>query len=118
MFCVNRGAIYTIYGRPNIAKDVGIREFSVIDGSGGLTIEKGVTLSVGVKILTHDYAKGKREEQPVYIHRNAFIGTDAIILMGVTIGEGAVIGAGSVVTKNAVVPAGETWAGIPARRIS
>lgn len=34
---------------------------------------------------------------------------------GIRIGDGAVIGAGSVVLED--VPAGETWAGVPARRI-
>lgn len=38
-----------------------------------------------------------------------------MILPGVTIGEGAIIGAGAVVTKD--VPAGETYAGVPARDI-
>ena len=41
------------------------------------------------------------------------IGSNATILGGITIGDGAVIGAGSVITKN--VPAGEIWAGNPAR---
>jgi acetyltransferase-like isoleucine patch superfamily enzyme len=41
------------------------------------------------------------------------IGTNATILGGVTIGEGAIVGAGSVVTRN--IPAGEVWAGNPAK---
>ncbi len=41
------------------------------------------------------------------------IGTNSTILGGVQIGDGAIIGAGSVVTKN--VPAGQVWAGNPAR---
>lgn len=43
------------------------------------------------------------------------IGSNATIMGGITIGKGALIGAGSVVTKN--VPAGETWVGVPAKKL-
>jgi acetyltransferase-like isoleucine patch superfamily enzyme len=45
----------------------------------------------------------------------AAIGSNATILGGISIGKNAVIGAGSVVTKS--VPAGQTWAGNPARKM-
>ncbi|MGH9359737.1 MAG: DapH/DapD/GlmU-related protein, partial [Terriglobia bacterium] len=47
--------------------------------------------------------------------RHASIGSGAVILCGVTIGEGAIVGAGSVVTKD--VPPGTVVAGNPARVI-
>lgn len=50
---------------------------------------------------------------PTIVKRGASIGSGAVILAGVTIGENAMIGAGAVVTKN--VAAGETVAGVPAR---
>jgi maltose O-acetyltransferase len=37
---------------------------------------------------------------PITIHDHVFVGTGAIILLGVTLGEGSVVTAGSVVTKN------------------
>ncbi|MDH4236354.1 MAG: hypothetical protein OEV17_03815 [Nitrospira sp.] len=49
----------------------------------------------------------------VDIHDKAWIGLDAIILKGVTIGEGAIVGAGSVVSKD--VPPFTIVAGNPAR---
>jgi acetyltransferase-like isoleucine patch superfamily enzyme len=53
--------------------------------------------------------------RPVTIGNNVFIGAHSTILKGVTIGDKAIIGAGSVVAKS--VPAGEIWAGNPARFI-
>ncbi|HEX4644811.1 MAG TPA: acyltransferase [Verrucomicrobiae bacterium] len=53
--------------------------------------------------------------RPIRIERNVWIGFDACILPGVTIGEGAVVGAKSVVTEN--VPPYTVVAGNPARVI-
>jgi acetyltransferase-like isoleucine patch superfamily enzyme len=48
-----------------------------------------------------------------HIEEGASVGSSATILCGVRVGAGAMVGAGSVVTKS--VPAGEVWAGNPAR---
>lgn len=50
---------------------------------------------------------------PVIINDDVWIGCNAIILKGVTIGKGAVVGAGSVVTKD--VPPHAVVVGNPAR---
>lgn len=50
---------------------------------------------------------------PIHINEKVWIGMNAIILKGVTIGEGAIVGAGSVVTKD--VPPWTVVAGNPAR---
>jgi len=53
--------------------------------------------------------------RPVHIQRNVWIGFDACILPGVTVGEGSVVGARSVVTE--AVPPHTVVAGNPARLI-
>ena len=53
--------------------------------------------------------------QPVRLERNVWVGFDACILPGVTIGEGSVVGAKSVVTRS--VPPFTVVAGNPARVI-
>lgn len=50
---------------------------------------------------------------PTRVRRGASIGTGAVIMGGVTIGERALIGAGAVVTRD--VAADEVVAGVPAR---
>jgi len=50
---------------------------------------------------------------PTRVCKRASIGSGAVILCGVTIGEGAIVGAGSVVTRD--VPPNATVAGNPAR---
>lgn len=65
----------------------------------------------------HDtpYAEQGYEGAPVSLGENVWLGCHVVVLPGVTIGDNAVIGAGAVVTKD--VPTGETWAGVPARKI-
>ena len=50
---------------------------------------------------------------PTKIGRDVWIGANAVILGGVTIGDGAVVAAGAVVTKD--VEAGAIVAGVPAK---
>ncbi len=59
--------------------------------------------------------RGVIASAPVHIGNDVFIGANCIILKGVTIGDRSVLGAGSVVAG--VIPAGEIWAGNPARFI-
>jgi maltose O-acetyltransferase len=60
-------------------------------------------------------AAGWESAKPIHIGSNVWIGSGAIILGGVTIGDHAVIGAGAVVTKD--VPARTVAVGNPARVI-
>ena len=52
---------------------------------------------------------------PIHIRKNAWIGANATIMQGVTIGENVVIAAGAVVTSD--VPDNTVAGGIPARVI-
>lgn len=85
---------------------------------GGITIEDDVLIAPGVKILTVNHPlepsdRHKLELKSVTIKKNAWIGADATIMPGVTVGENAVVAAGALVTKD--VPDNTLVAGIPAR---
>ena len=60
-------------------------------------------------------ADGDVPAQPIRLERNVWIGFEACILPGVTIGEGSIVGAKSVVTQS--VPPFTVVAGNPARVI-
>lgn len=59
--------------------------------------------------------KSRRDEDfmPVVINADAWIGANAVVFGGVTLGIGCVVGAGAVVTKD--VPPYAVVAGVPAR---
>lgn len=79
------------------------------------------TLAYGVTVLTHADPNGPKNKlsrlyppkmAPVIIGRDCWIGANATILPGITIGDFSVVAAGSVVTKD--VPSGVLVAGNPA----
>ncbi len=82
-----------------------------------IRIGDNCAISKGVRILAHDATVhkyiGHTRIGKVEIKENCFIGEQAIILPGVTIGPNAMIAAGSVVTKS--IPPNSCVAGVPAR---
>lgn len=81
-----------------------------------IKIGQNVAISHDVTIMDSDAHnvdyEGYQMTKPVVIGDNVWIGSRAIILKGVTVGNGAIIAAGSVVTKD--VPAHSIVAGVPA----
>ncbi len=89
----------------------------------GVTLEDEVFVGHGVMFTNDRHPRAAQDGHllrddewraiPTLVKRGASIGSGAVILCGVTIGEGAHIGAGAVVTRD--VPPGATVAGVPAR---
>ena len=104
-----------------IGRDVHIGDSTRLDWSHGrhITLCDEATLAPGVRILCHDASCRRRIGgtwvAPVTIGKRAFIGTEAVIMPGVTVGEDAIVAAGAVVTRD--VESGTIVAGIPARVI-
>lgn len=90
----------------------------------GVTIEDHVFVGHHVVFINDTYPRAVNESgdlqtdadwevEPTVVRRGASIGSGAVILSNIEIGEGALVGAGSVVTKD--VPARTVVAGNPAR---
>lgn len=104
-----------------------------ITGGGLCLLEDFVGVCAGAKIITgtDDVFGGgiPTPTIPAHLHerfrsvtrsfvhcgRHSFVGTNAVVLPGVTVGEGAVIASGSVVTRD--VPPWTVVAGTPARPV-
>jgi acetyltransferase-like isoleucine patch superfamily enzyme len=83
-----------------------------------ISIGSGCAISWGTRILDTDVHKIIQaglasQHAPVSIGRNCWIGADAVILKGSTLGHGSVVAAGAVVTSE--VPPRSLVAGVPAR---
>lgn len=90
----------------------------------GVTIEDNVLIGHNVTFINDKYPRATNEEGnlqteedwvvvPTLVKKGASVGSSVTILCGVIIGAGSIVGAASMVTKD--IPAGEIWAGNPAR---
>ena len=109
-----------VFGQVNVGRDTWIGPFTILDGSGGLTIGDHCSVSAGVQIYTHDTVAWATsggtspvQRAPTRIGDNCYIGPNSIVSKGVTIGDGVVIGANSLVLTD--VPSGARAYGSPAR---
>lgn len=87
---------------------------------GGVTIGDGCQIGHNVVFATLNHGLAPEDRKttypaPIVLGKNVWVGSNATILQGVTIGDNAVIGAGAVVTKD--VAANTIVGGVPARFI-
>lgn len=103
-----------------IGKNVFINFDCTFLALGGITIEDDVLIGPKVSLITENHPLNPEDRKglfgkPIVIKKNAWIGANATILPGVTIGENAVVAAGAVVSKD--VPDNTIVGGIPAKFI-
>ena len=123
-FCIITGSV-------SLGNNIYISVYSYIfGGSNGVVMEDFSGLAYGVRVFTDsdDYSgasltnptiperyKPRKTSKSILIKRHAIVGTSAVIMPGVTLGEGCAVGAMSMVTRST-----EPWSicsGVPARRL-
>jgi acetyltransferase-like isoleucine patch superfamily enzyme len=112
---------YTDCGKNiNVGKNVFINSGCRFQDQGGITIGDGVLIGHNVVLATlnHDIDPKKRgtmHPAHITIGNDVWIGANATVVPGVTIGDGAIIAAGAVVTKD--VPPNVIVGGMPAKML-
>jgi acetyltransferase-like isoleucine patch superfamily enzyme len=113
---------YTDFGRNiNIGKNVFFNTGCSFQDRGGISIGDGTMIGMNVTIATLNHGlpletRNVTYPSPVIIGKNVWIGSNATILPGVTIGDNSVVAAGAVVTKD--VQENTVVAGVPAKELN
>lgn len=112
---------YTDCGKNiHIGKNVFINMGCKFQDQGGIFIEDGALIGHNVVLATLNHAaspkdRGSMIPAPIRIGKNVWVGANAVILPGVTIGDGAIVAAGAVVNRD--VPENTVVGGVPAKVI-
>lgn len=111
-----------VFGDVRVGENTWIGPYTLLDGSGGLTIGSFCSISAGVHIYTHDTVKwsvsggeAEHDRAPVTIGDRCYLGSQTVVAKGVSIGDGSVIGACSFVNRD--IPPGSVAFGVPCRPV-
>ena len=101
-----------------IGKNVFLNMGCKFQDQGGIFIDDGALIGHNVVLATLNHAMDPADRAtmipaPIHIGKRVWIGANATVLPGVTIGDGAIVAAGAVVTKD--VPENTVVGGVPAR---
>lgn len=112
---------YTDFGKNiQIGKNIFINACCHFQDHGGVTIGDDCQIGHNVVFATLNHGLVPEDRKttypaPIILGKNVWIGSNATILQGVTIGDNAIVAAGAVVTKD--VPANTVVGGVPAKFI-
>lgn len=113
--------LYADFGKNiTVGEDVFINACCHFQDHGGVMIGDGCQIGHNVVFATLNHGLAPEERKstypaPIVLGRNVWVGSNATILQGVTIGDNAVVAAGAVVTKD--VMANTAVGGVPAKFI-
>lgn len=120
-----RGVRILCPAKVRIGNNCSINIYVSLDGNGGLTIGNYVMIGPYSQLISANHGYNSRlipmlkqdiVTDSITIEDDVWLGSNVIILPGVTIGRGAIVGAGAVVTRN--VEPFHIVAGVPAKTIA
>lgn len=112
---------YSDFGKNiHVGENVFINACCHFQDHGGVTLGDGCQIGHNVVFATLNHGlepadRGTTYPAPIVLGCNVWVGSNATILQGVTIGDNAVVAAGAVVSRD--VPANTIVGGVPARII-
>lgn len=108
--------------RVSIGDGTFINQGCMFNTSGPITIGERCSIAMNVTFVTSSHGVGGPEQRageattaPIVVGDGTWIGANAVILPGVTIGAGSIIAAGAVVVSDCEADA--VYGGVPARKI-
>jgi len=113
--------LYADFGKNvTVGENVFINACCHFQDHGGVTIGDGCQIGHNVVFATLNHGLSPEDRKntypaPIVLGRNVWVGSNATILQGVSIGDNAVVAAGAVVTKD--VAANTVVGGVPAKFI-
>ena len=113
--------LYADFGKNiSVGEGVFINACCHFQDHGGVTLGDGCQIGHNVVFATLNHElpperRGVTRPAPIVLGKKVWVGSNATILQGVTIGDNAIVAAGAVVTKD--VPANTIVGGVPARVI-
>jgi acetyltransferase-like isoleucine patch superfamily enzyme len=121
-FYIERGVTIRSPEGLRVGNHSGIGALSVVTCGGGVTIGDNVMVGYGCRVMSanhkvlpvgQNFRYAGHTTAPVHLKDGCWLGTNTIVLPGVTVGEGAVVAAGSLVTRD--VADFSYVGGVPAR---
>jgi acetyltransferase-like isoleucine patch superfamily enzyme len=128
--CARIDAFCVLTGKIRIGVNVHVGCFGFLSGGEGITLDDYVGISPRASLFTasDDYSgesmsnptipaqfKPHIDHGPIKVNRHVLLGTNVVIMPGVTIGEGCAVGSFSFVSRN--TDGWGIYAGVPAKRI-
>jgi acetyltransferase-like isoleucine patch superfamily enzyme len=109
-----------VMGDVKVGQHTWVGPFVMLDGQAGIDIGDYCSISTGVQIYTHDTVRwalsggeAPFERGAVRIGNCTYVGSQSVVLRGVTIGDHCVVGAHSLI--NSDIPPYTIAFGVPAR---